>query len=81
MQPYIVDLGFDKVSLGQGFESSGIPDGIPSQEKFLAEYCLASVSNFFVTRLFFFFSTSSSSRVLLTSPLCRLPLKVAHLMA
>ncbi|KAK4748460.1 hypothetical protein SAY87_015046 [Trapa incisa] len=40
--PYNVDLGFDKPSVGEGFEHTGIAEGIPSQAEFLAEYCLTS---------------------------------------
>ncbi|PKI65056.1 hypothetical protein CRG98_014525 [Punica granatum] len=40
--PYIMDISFDKPSLGQGFELSGIPEGIPSLAEFLAEYCSTS---------------------------------------
>ncbi|KAF5738731.1 hypothetical protein HS088_TW13G01632 [Tripterygium wilfordii] len=39
--PYIVDLYHGK-EIGQGFEFTGIPEGIPSQAEFIAEYCSAA---------------------------------------
>lgn len=38
--PYTVDMGHDKI--GQGFELTGIPEGIPTQAQYLAEYCSAA---------------------------------------
>lgn len=37
-----MDMGHDKI--GQGFEVTGIPEGIPTQAQYLAEYCSAAVS-------------------------------------
>lgn len=42
-QAYIVDTNLDNQQLGKGFELTGIPEGIPSQAEYLAEYCSASV--------------------------------------
>ncbi|OAY56054.1 hypothetical protein MANES_03G198800v8 [Manihot esculenta] len=39
---YIVDTNLDNQQLGKGFELTGIPEGIPSQAEYLAEYCSAS---------------------------------------
>ncbi|XAR57051.1 hypothetical protein NMG60_11025060 [Bertholletia excelsa] len=36
---YIVDIRLDKEHQHEGFEVTGIPDGIPSLAEFLAEYC------------------------------------------
>lgn len=36
-----MDLGHDRVE--EGFEVTGIPEGIPSQSEYLAEYCSAAV--------------------------------------
>ncbi|KAF3456262.1 hypothetical protein FNV43_RR00912 [Rhamnella rubrinervis] len=36
---YVVDLVSDDARLGKGLEFSGIPEGIPSQAEYLAEYC------------------------------------------
>ena len=41
-QPYTVVIGQNK-HLDAGFEVTGIPEGIPSQAKFLDDYCSASV--------------------------------------
>lgn len=38
--PYIMDLRPDR--LDEGFEVTGIPEGIPSQSEYLAEYCSAA---------------------------------------
>ncbi|KAJ7955141.1 acyl-CoA dehydrogenase-related [Quillaja saponaria] len=38
--PYIADIATEKVQ--EGFELTGIPEGIPSQAQYLAEYCLAA---------------------------------------
>ncbi|KAM7257743.1 hypothetical protein ACFE04_013484 [Oxalis oulophora] len=40
--PYLVNLNTAKDELSEGLEVSGIPEGIPSQEEFLADYCSAS---------------------------------------
>ncbi|KAF5752184.1 acyl-CoA dehydrogenase family member 10 [Tripterygium wilfordii] len=40
--PYILDISHGKKQIGQGFEFAGIPEGIPSQAEFLAEYCSAA---------------------------------------
>ncbi|KAF8038264.1 hypothetical protein BT93_B0960 [Corymbia citriodora subsp. variegata] len=40
--PYITDHKSGQARLGQGFELSGIPEGIPSMAEYLAEYCSAS---------------------------------------
>ncbi|KAK8585842.1 hypothetical protein V6N13_050812 [Hibiscus sabdariffa] len=37
--PYIAQVGLDTVELAKGFEIIGIPEGIPTQAEFLAEYC------------------------------------------
>ncbi|XP_022722358.1 probable acyl-CoA dehydrogenase IBR3 [Durio zibethinus] len=37
--PYIVQIGVETEQLGKGLELIGIPEGIPSQAEFLAEYC------------------------------------------
>lgn len=39
---YLVDVNLDHPQLGTGFEFTGIPEGIPSQAEYLAEYCFAS---------------------------------------
>ncbi|WCJ23452.1 acyl-CoA dehydrogenase-related [Euphorbia peplus] len=39
---YIADHNFDGPDRGKGFELTGIPEGIPSQAEYLAEYCSAS---------------------------------------
>ncbi|CAK7333354.1 unnamed protein product [Dovyalis caffra] len=39
---YIVDNNLENQQVGKGFEITGIPEGIPSQAEFLAEYCSAS---------------------------------------
>lgn len=41
LQPYNLDLG---VELGEGLEQTGVPEGIPSQAQYVAEYCSSSVS-------------------------------------
>lgn len=41
-QPYTVIMGQNK-HLDAGFEVTGVPEGIPSQAEFLADYCSASV--------------------------------------
>lgn len=33
-----------KAQLGEGMELAGMPEGIPSQAEYLAEYCSAAVS-------------------------------------
>lgn len=38
-----MDTNLDNQQLGKGFELTGIPEGIPSQAEYLAEYCSASV--------------------------------------
>lgn len=43
-QPYIVQMGLEMEEPGKGLEIIGIPEGIPSQAEFLAEYCLEAVS-------------------------------------
>lgn len=43
-QHYIVDLGLGEAQLGEGMELAGLPEGIPSQAEYLAEYCSATVS-------------------------------------
>ncbi|PRQ39277.1 putative acyl-CoA dehydrogenase/oxidase, protein kinase [Rosa chinensis] len=40
--PYITDLGVDKDQLGKGMEHTGLPEGIPSQAEYVAEYCSSS---------------------------------------
>ncbi|KAF6173822.1 hypothetical protein GIB67_003823 [Kingdonia uniflora] len=40
--PYIVDLQHENVGAYGGLEYSGIPEGIPSQAEYLAEYCSAA---------------------------------------
>lgn len=42
-QAYNVDINLENQQAGKGFELTGIPEGIPSQAEFLAEYCSASV--------------------------------------
>ncbi|XP_038991651.1 LOW QUALITY PROTEIN: probable acyl-CoA dehydrogenase IBR3 [Hibiscus syriacus] len=37
--PYIAQVGLDTPELVKGFEIVGIPEGIPTQAEFLAEYC------------------------------------------
>ncbi|XVF28283.1 hypothetical protein REPUB_Repub15cG0016500 [Reevesia pubescens] len=37
--PYIAQIGVETERLGKGLEVIGIPEGIPSQAEFLAEYC------------------------------------------
>ncbi|XVE82179.1 hypothetical protein DITRI_Ditri15bG0126300 [Diplodiscus trichospermus] len=37
--PYTVQIGLETEQLGKGLELIGIPEGIPSQAEFLAEYC------------------------------------------
>ncbi|XWS39007.1 hypothetical protein CRYUN_Cryun18bG0013000 [Craigia yunnanensis] len=37
--PYIVHMGLETKQPGKGLEIIGIPEGIPSQAEFLAEYC------------------------------------------
>ncbi|MCL7022889.1 hypothetical protein MKW94_025661 [Papaver nudicaule] len=37
--PYIMDLTDDNTESPDGFETTGIPDGIPSLAEYLAEYC------------------------------------------
>lgn len=44
-QPYIVNVQLENNRLGDGFEVTGIPEGIPSQAAYLTEYCYASVSS------------------------------------
>lgn len=44
LQPYIIDATLSENSLYGGFEHSGIPDGIPQLEEYLAVYCSMSVS-------------------------------------
>ncbi|KAF2310938.1 hypothetical protein GH714_018666 [Hevea brasiliensis] len=39
---YIVDVNLDNQQLEKGFELTGVPEGIPSQAEYLAEYCCAS---------------------------------------
>ena len=43
-QPYIVQIGPESEQPGKGLELIGIPEGIPSQAEFLAEYCFEAVS-------------------------------------
>ncbi|XP_058212505.1 probable acyl-CoA dehydrogenase IBR3 isoform X2 [Rhododendron vialii] len=40
--PYIVDAGLGKVQQDEGLEATGIPEGIPTQSEFLADYCSAA---------------------------------------
>ncbi|XP_021898379.1 probable acyl-CoA dehydrogenase IBR3 isoform X1 [Carica papaya] len=40
--PYIVNVQLENNRLGDGFEVTGIPEGIPSQAAYLTEYCYAS---------------------------------------
>ncbi|KAL1181600.1 hypothetical protein V6Z11_A02G060700 [Gossypium hirsutum] len=40
--PYIAQAGLGSDELVKGFEITGIPEGIPTQAEFLAEYCLES---------------------------------------
>lgn len=42
-QPYIVDATINDSDRHDGFERAGLPEGIPSQAEFIAEYCIASV--------------------------------------
>ncbi|EEF45576.1 protein with unknown function [Ricinus communis] len=39
---YLVDINLDNPQICKGFELTGIPEGIPSQAEYLAEYCSAS---------------------------------------
>ncbi|KAJ6889802.1 acyl-CoA dehydrogenase IBR3 [Populus alba x Populus x berolinensis] len=39
---YIVDINHENQQVGKGFELTRIPEGIPSQAEYLAEYCAAS---------------------------------------
>ncbi|XP_052207246.1 probable acyl-CoA dehydrogenase IBR3 isoform X2 [Diospyros lotus] len=39
---YIVDARLDKVGQDEGFEATGIPEGIPSLAEYLADYCSAA---------------------------------------
>ncbi|KAF9673266.1 hypothetical protein SADUNF_Sadunf10G0006400 [Salix dunnii] len=39
---YIVDVNLENQQVGKGFELTRIPEGIPSQAEYLAEYCSAS---------------------------------------
>ncbi|XP_058000927.1 probable acyl-CoA dehydrogenase IBR3 isoform X2 [Hevea brasiliensis] len=39
---YIADMNLHNEQLGKGFELTGIPEGIPSQAEYLAEYCSSS---------------------------------------
>lgn len=45
LQPYNVDLG---VEHGEGLEQTGVPEGIPSQAQYVAEYCSSSVSQQYI---------------------------------
>jgi acyl-CoA dehydrogenase len=38
-----VDINHENQQVGKGFELTRIPEGIPSQAEYLAEYCSASV--------------------------------------
>jgi hypothetical protein len=38
-----VDINHENQQVGQGFELTRIPEGIPSQAEYLAGYCSASV--------------------------------------
>ncbi|KAH7573532.1 hypothetical protein ACOSQ2_007557 [Xanthoceras sorbifolium] len=40
--PYLVEIGQKEEQVGQGFELTGIPEGIPSLPEFLADYCSAA---------------------------------------
>ncbi|GLU08415.1 hypothetical protein SLE2022_253290 [Rubroshorea leprosula] len=40
--PYITEISLEKEQLGKGLEVVGIPEGIPSQAEYLAEYCAAA---------------------------------------
>ncbi|XP_068662820.1 probable acyl-CoA dehydrogenase IBR3 [Aristolochia californica] len=40
--PYIVEIKYGDEQSYDGFESTGIPDGIPSQAEYLAEYCIST---------------------------------------
>ena len=43
-QPYVVHMGLETEQPGKGLEIIGIPEGIPSQAEFLAEYCFEAES-------------------------------------
>lgn len=38
-----MDAGLGKVQQDEGLEVTGIPEGIPTQAEFLADYCSAAV--------------------------------------
>lgn len=40
-----MDINHEIQQVGKGFELTRIPEGIPSQAEYLAEYCAASVKN------------------------------------
>lgn len=40
-----MDINHENQQVGKGFELTRIPEGIPSQAEYLAEYCAASVKN------------------------------------
>ncbi|KAL5996203.1 putative acyl-CoA dehydrogenase ibr3 [Asimina triloba] len=42
--PYVFDLNVNDAQSYDGMEVTGIPEGIPSQAEYLAEYCSAAVS-------------------------------------
>ena len=44
-QHYIVGIGLGDGQHGDGMELAGIPEGIPSQAEYLAEYCHAAISH------------------------------------
>lgn len=61
-QPYIVDAGLGKVQQDEGFEVTGIPEGIPTQAEFLAEYCSAAVRSMSNVRLDSYINTLCTYR-------------------
>lgn len=42
-QHYIVNVQLDKEHVGEGLETTGLPEGMLSMPEFLLEYCSASV--------------------------------------
>uniref|UniRef100_A0A7N0T2F5 Acyl-CoA dehydrogenase n=1 Tax=Kalanchoe fedtschenkoi TaxID=63787 RepID=A0A7N0T2F5_KALFE len=40
--PYVVDATINNSDTHEGFEQAGLPEGIPSQADYLAEYCIAT---------------------------------------
>ncbi|XVF38756.1 hypothetical protein REPUB_Repub20aG0129300 [Reevesia pubescens] len=56
--PYIVQIGLDTEQLGKGLELIGVPEGIPSQAEFLAEYCFEAGKSWPVSEWKFYIAFS-----------------------